>query len=63
MAFQLGLDIRDDDTYIVTNQCNDTVWNRNDANPLTKVIQLDYTHPIEDKHGEIEIGENILTEI
>ncbi len=55
IAFQLGLDIRDDDTYVLTNQSNDTVWNRNDANPLTKVIQLDYTHPIEDKHT-IEIG-------
>lgn len=55
VAFQLGLDIRDDDTYILTNQGNDTVWNRNDANPLTKVVQLDYTHPIEDKHT-IEIG-------
>ena len=55
IAFQLGLDIRDDDTYVVTNHENDTVWNRNDASPITTVIQLDYVHPIEDKHT-VEVG-------
>lgn len=55
IAFQLGFNIRDDDTYVLTNQENDTVWNRNDASPLTKVFQLDYVHPIEDKHT-IEVG-------
>ena len=33
IAFQLGFNIRDDDTYVLTNQENDTVWNRNDASP------------------------------
>ena len=55
IAFQLGLDIRDDDTYVLTNQEQDTVWNRNDASPITTVIQLDYVHPIQDKHS-VEVG-------
>ena len=40
---------------MLTNQENDTVWNKNDASPLTKVFQLDYVHPVEDKHT-IEVG-------
>lgn len=59
LAFQLGGEVHDDDNRVYQNYIEDvpqdSVWNRNDALPLSKTIQLDYTHPIEDKHT-IEVG-------
>lgn len=59
LAFQLGGRIIDEDNKIFQNYqqntAQDSVWNRNDGLPLTKTFQLDYTHPIEDKHT-IELG-------
>lgn len=59
LAFQLGGQVLDEDNRVYQSYQNntpqDSVWNRNDGLPLAKTFQLDYTHPIEDKHT-IELG-------
>lgn len=58
LAFQLGGEVHDDDSKVFNYQNGvlaDSIINKNDALPLSKVAQLDYTHPIEDKHT-IEVG-------
>lgn len=59
LAFQLGGDISDQDNYVfqefVGSTPNDTIINKNDGSPLTYTYQLDYTHPLKDKHT-VELG-------
>ena len=59
LAFQLGGDISDQDNYVyqefVGSTPNDTIVNKNDGSPLTYTYQLDYTHPLKDKHT-VELG-------
>lgn len=57
-AFQLGNDFTDQDNNIYQYQSgvqSDSTINKNDGNPLSYTFQIDYTHPIEDKHT-IELG-------
>ncbi len=59
LAFQLGGDVSDQDNYVYQeydgSTPNDTIINKNDGSPLTYTYQLDYTHPLKDKHS-IELG-------
>ena len=59
LAFQLGGDVSDQDNYVYQeydgSKPNDTIINKNDGSPLSYTYQLDYTHPLKDKHT-IELG-------
>ena len=59
LAFQIGGDVSDQDNFVYQefngSIPNDTIINKNDGNPLTYTYQLDYTHPLKDKHL-IELG-------
>ena len=58
-AFQLGNDIVDEDynVYQLNSQslAVDSTINKNDGSPLSYTFQIDYTHPLKDKHT-IELG-------
>ena len=57
-AFQLGSDFSDQDNNLSNYQNGieiEKTVNKNDGNPLSYTFQLDYVHPIEDKHT-IEVG-------
>jgi hypothetical protein len=57
-AFQLGSDFTDQDNNLYKYEnglLSQTTINKNDGNPLSYTFQLDYVHPLEDKHT-IEIG-------
>lgn len=59
LAFQLGGEVHDDDSKVHQNYVDglaqELMWNRIDGLPLSKTFQLDYTHPLKDKHT-IELG-------
>ena len=65
LAFQLGGDVSDQDNYVYQeydgSTPNDTIINKNDGSPLTYTYQLDYTHPLKDKHT-IELGASMSIE-
>jgi hypothetical protein len=59
LAFQLGGDVSDQDNLVyqdyIDGNPTDSIINKNDGSPLSYTYQLDYTHPLKDKHT-IEVG-------
>jgi len=69
-AFQLGNDLVDEDykvyQYDSNSSVKDSIINNNDGSPFSYTFQIDYTHPIKDKHtlefGAKFVNRNMINE-